>query len=67
MSGFELSEDLQDIRAEQSRDQWLAVTAAAQFAEQGTVRDIPLEPLECLMELCRAELMDRDRREQEQN
>lgn len=55
--------DLQILREEISRDRHLAAAAAGMITDLIPLAEIPTEPLECLSEMIRQELQDRDLRE----
>ena len=58
-----MNTDIETLREERSRDRWLAVSAAKRLAAREPISTIESEPLENLSEWIRAELQDRDLRE----
>lgn len=57
-----MNQDLKTLAEEKSRDRTLAGEAAYCIAELWPLADIATEPLECLAEMIRQELQDRDLR-----
>ena len=58
-------QELQEMAQEMSRDRWLAAEGASEIAEGIALADIHVERLEPLLEMIRAELQDRDLRQQD--
>jgi len=57
-----MSTDMQSLREEIGRDQWLAAAAAGMVADRVPLDEIDTEALEALSEMIRQELLDRDLR-----
>lgn len=57
-----MNAELQTLKEEISRDRHLAAAAAGMITDLIPLAEIPTEPLECLSEMIRQELQDRDLR-----